>query len=72
MNGNDVNRYNIRIACHLSGLSATRFDGVTVSNQAGGEALLETEAIDQSGLHGLLARIRDLNIRLISVERTNA
>ncbi len=61
--------YRIRIGCHLDDRSTARFDEVAVTNLNGGEALLESGPIDQSALHGMLARIRDLNIRLVSVER---
>ncbi len=70
MNRNQLlHEYRIRIGCHLDERSMARFDGVAVINTPGGDAILETTEIDQSALHGLLARVRDLNIRLISVQR---
>lgn len=43
------------------------FDGFTVTQTASGETLLTGPVVDQSALHGLLAKIRDLNLILISV-----
>ncbi len=64
-----LQRYRIRVGCHLDDRWTARFDGLSVTNLPEGEAILETQMIDQSALHGLLGQIRDLNIRLISVQR---
>lgn len=45
------------------------FDGFTVTRTASGETLLAGPVVDQSALHGLLAKIRDLNLTLISVNQ---
>jgi len=45
------------------------FDGFTVTQTASGETLLTGPVVDQSALHGLLAKIRDLNLTLISVNQ---
>lgn len=45
------------------------FDGFTVTRTASGETLLTGPVVDQSDLHGLLAKIRDLNLTLISVNQ---
>jgi len=46
------------------------FEGLTVSQQ-GDETLLTGPVRDQSALHGLLARIRDLGLPLLSVKRVD-
>lgn len=45
------------------------FEGWEITNLEGGEVLLKGLHVDQAALHGTLNRIRDLNLRLISVAR---
>jgi len=50
------------------------FEGMTLSNVENGESgvactLIAGEVVDQSALHGLLIKIRDLNLKLVSVRR---
>jgi len=44
-------------------------EGLTVTHLESGETLLSGPIVDQAALHGLLARIRDLNLTLLSVEQ---
>ena len=59
--------YQIRVRGHLSGKRAEWFDGLTIENQPDGEALITGPVADQAALHGLLIRIRDLGLPLLSV-----
>jgi len=59
--------YQIRVRGHLSDKRAEWFDGLTVENQPDGEALITGPVADQAALHGLLIRIRDLGLPLLSV-----
>lgn len=59
--------YAIRVKGHLDGRWAAWFDQVTISNHENGESTLHVVIRDQTALHGLLDRIRDLNLHLISV-----
>ena len=43
-------------------------DGLTITHLETGETLLSGPIVDQAALHGLLTRIRDLNLTLISIE----
>jgi hypothetical protein len=43
------------------------FDGMTVTPQPGGETLLTGPVTDQAALHGLLQKIRDMGLPLVSV-----
>jgi hypothetical protein len=61
--------YQIRVRGHLSGRWAEWFDGLTIENQPNGEALICGPVADQAALHGLLAKVRDLNLPLVSVNR---
>ena len=60
--------YEIRVAGHLSQNWAARFEGLTMRHEAQGETLL-SGMLDQSALHGVLVRIRDLGLNLVSVNR---
>ena len=62
-------RYAIRVQEHLDANWSAWFDGMTITNEAGGEAVLEGPMADQAALHGLLAKLRNLNLSLISVQR---
>jgi hypothetical protein len=59
--------YEIRIKGHLDESWADWFDGLTLTHQANGETILAGPLPDQGALHGLLNRVRDLGIQLISV-----
>ena len=59
--------YEILVLGHLSEDWLEWFGALTIENLPTGEALLRCAVADQAALHGLLAKIRDLNLRLISV-----
>jgi hypothetical protein len=59
--------YQIRIKGHLSNQWADWFGGVNIKLEANGNTLLTGPMIDQAALHGLLKKVRDLGMPLISV-----
>jgi hypothetical protein len=59
--------YEIRVKGHLDPSWSDWFDGLTVVHEDNGETLLVGSLVDQAALHGLLNRVRDLAIPLISV-----
>ena len=61
-------RYEIRIAGQLDPRWAEWFDGLTLSYASGTTVLMGAIA-DQAALHGLLQRVRDLGLPLVSVTR---
>jgi len=61
-------RYQIRILGALDQSWSEWFDGFTISQQ-NGETLLVGQVLDQAALHGILAKINDLGLSIISVER---
>lgn len=61
--------YEIRIKGHLENRWNEWFEGLTITMEANGETLLTGTVADQSALHGLLRKVRDLGIPLISVKR---
>ena len=63
--------YQIRIMGHLSHQRADWFGEVTITLEEDGNTLLTGLVIDQAALHGLLRKVRDLGMPLISVNRVN-
>ena len=59
--------YHIRIKGHLSDHWSGWFDGMAIHNEPNGNAVLVGLVVDQAALHGLLAKIRDLGLPLLSV-----
>ena len=59
--------YEIKLRGHLDPRWSERFAGLQLAHLEGNETLLSGALPDQAALHGLLERIRDLNIKLISV-----
>ncbi|MFN8442861.1 MAG: hypothetical protein U0175_18940 [Caldilineaceae bacterium] len=60
--------YHIRIQGHLDDEWSDWFAGLQMTRLANGETQLSGE-LDQTALHGVLARIRDLNLTLIAVNQ---
>ena len=65
----EAGRYEIRLAGHLDAHWAAWFDGLTVGQQGDGTTLISGPIADQAALHGLLQRVRDLGLPLVSVAR---
>jgi hypothetical protein len=61
--------YHIRIKGYLDEKWSDWFDGFTITHPGESETLLSGSVSDQSALHGILAKIRDLGLTLISVEQ---
>jgi len=67
----DTSGYEIRTQGHITDRWAVWFEGFDLHHDADGTTLIWCPAIDQAALHGLLAKVRDLGIPLISVTRTS-
>jgi hypothetical protein len=61
--------YQIRIKGHLGPKWTDWFGGMTITQEEGGETLLTGPVSDQAALHGLLRKVRDLGMPLISAVR---
>ena len=61
--------YQIRIEGHLGPRWTDWFGDVTITLEDNGETLLTCPVVDQAALHGLLRKIRDLGMPLISANR---
>jgi hypothetical protein len=59
--------YQIRIKGHLGRQWTDWFGGLTITLEDNGETLLTGPVVDQAALHGLLRKVRDLAMPLISV-----
>ena len=63
--------YEIRVGGHLSENWVARFEGLSMRHEPEGETVL-SGSLDQSALHGVLVKIRNLDLNLISVNRVEA
>jgi hypothetical protein len=59
--------YQIRIKGHLGHQWTDWFEGLTITLEDNGYTLLTGPVVDQAALHGLLRRVRDLGMPLLSV-----
>ncbi|HEY2958958.1 MAG TPA: hypothetical protein VGM21_12240 [Actinomycetota bacterium] len=60
-------RYEIRVRGVLDRRWSAWFDGLELSSEPGGVTVIAGEVADQAALHGLLAKVRDLGLPLLSV-----
>lgn len=68
----DPNRptvYQIRVRSHLGSAWTDWFEGLTITPEENGDTLLTGPVVDQAALYGLLKKVRDLGVPLISVNQ---
>lgn len=65
----DVQSYQFRLQGHLGTQWSGWFDGLTITLQDSGEMLLTGPVADQAALYGVLRKVRDLGLPLLSVNR---
>ena len=61
--------YQIRVKGHLNPQWTDWFEGLAITLEDNGETLLTGPVVDQAALHGLLRKVRDLGMPLISAIR---
>jgi hypothetical protein len=59
--------YQIRVKGHLEDRWAREYEGMTVTLEETGDTLLTVPMVDQAALHGLLRKLRDLGVTLVSI-----
>jgi hypothetical protein len=64
-----TNIYQIKIKGHLDTQWSDWFDGLTITPEEDGNTLLSGPVVDDAALHGLLKKVRDLGMPLLSVNR---
>ena len=64
--------YQIRLRGHLGSQWVEWFGGLIITLETDGDTLLTGPVVDQAALHGLLKKVRDLGIPLISVMQVQA
>jgi hypothetical protein len=64
-------RYEIRLEGFLDERWSAWFDGMQITSQPDGVTAMTGAVTDQAALHGLLAKVRDLGLPLISVRRVS-
>ena len=63
----NAQHYEIRLKGHLEARWSNRFEGLTITLEEDGNTLLSGPVVDQAALHGLLKKVRDLGLTLLSV-----
>ena len=65
----EAGRYEIRLKGHLDGRWVAWFDGLSLSLERDGTTVIHGPVADQAALHGLLQKVRDTGLALVSVTR---
>ncbi len=68
----EAGQYEIRVQGHLDARWTAWFDGLTLTRESDGSTLIEGTVVDQSALHGLLQKVRDTGLPLVSVEHIDS
>jgi hypothetical protein len=63
----DVPQYEIRVKGHLGPRWAAWFDGLSLTTEEDGTTVISGAVVDQAALHGLLHKLRDVGIPLVSL-----
>jgi hypothetical protein len=65
-------RYEIRVKGHLNSRWAAWFDGLSLSTESDGTTIIHAPVADQAALHGLLQKVRDVGLPLVSVTQLDS
>ena len=65
-------RYEIRVKGHLNSRWAAWFDGLSLSAESDGTTIIHAPVADQAALHGLLQKVRDVGLPLVSVTQLDS
>ena len=67
MEATDHASYEIRVKGHLDARWSAWFDGLSLSHESDGTTLMRGPVVDQAALHGVLQKLRDVGMPLVSV-----
>jgi hypothetical protein len=70
-NHTSVPEYEIRVKGHLDPRWTAWFDGLSLTNQGDGTTVIHGPVVDQAALHGVLQKLRDVGLPLLSVTRVS-
>jgi hypothetical protein len=63
----EAGQYEIRLQGHLDARWGAWFDGLTLTKESDGTTVIAGQVVDQAALHGLLQKVRDLGLPVVSV-----
>jgi hypothetical protein len=69
LKGSSMHWYEIRLQGHLDPQWSAWFDGLTIRHDCAGDTVLYGPIADEAALHGVLTRVRDLAMPLLSLQR---
>jgi hypothetical protein len=67
----DAGQYEVRLKGHLDPRWSAWFDGLILTEDSDGTTVIHGSVIDQAALHGLLQKVRDIGLPLVSVTRVD-
>jgi hypothetical protein len=67
----EAGRYELRLQGHLDARWAAWFDGLSLTQEPDGTTVIYGPVADQAALHGLLQKVRDTGLPLVSVGRVD-
>jgi hypothetical protein len=67
----EAGQYELRLKGHLDPRWSTWFDGLILTQDSDGTTVIYGSVIDQAALHGLLQKVRDIGLPLVSVTRVD-
>ena len=71
MQANDSTEYEIRVKGHLDARWSAWFDGLRLTKESGGTTGISGPVVDQAALHGLLQKLRDVGMPLLSITQVS-
>ena len=71
MQADDSREYEIRVNGHLDARWSAWFDGLSLTKEPDGTTVISGPVVDQAALHGLLQKLRDVGMPLISITQVS-
>ena len=68
----ETGRYEVRLKGHLDSRWAAWFDGLSLTQHGDGTTVIHGLVADQAALHGLLQKVRDVGLPLVSLTQVDA